>query len=69
MIWLSGGFSRVGSVGLPFVKVYLDDVLVFSNGSYQDHLKKVEQVLRRLHSKNLESMLVSLFGQSRKWIT
>jgi len=39
--------------GLPFVKVYLDDVLVFSNGSYQDHLKKVEQVLRRLHSKNL----------------
>jgi len=22
---------------LPFVKVYLDDVLIFSNGSYQDH--------------------------------
>jgi len=37
----------------PFVKVYLDDVLIFSNGSYQDHMKKVEQVLERLRSKNL----------------
>jgi len=38
---------------LPFVKVCLDDVLIFSNGSYQDHMKKVEQVLERLRSKNL----------------
>jgi len=37
---------------LPFVKVYLDDVLIFGNGSYEDHLKKVTQVLMRLHSKN-----------------
>jgi len=38
---------------LPFVKVYLYDVLIFSNGSCQDHVKKVEQVLERLRSKNL----------------
>ena len=38
---------------LPFVKVCSDDVLIFSNGSYQDHMKKVEQVLERLRSKNL----------------
>jgi len=38
---------------LSFVKVYLDDVLIFRNGSYEDHMKKVTQVLMRLHSKNL----------------
>jgi len=27
---------------LPFVKVYLDDVLIFSNGSYQDHMKMTQ---------------------------
>lgn len=36
-----------------WVKVFLDDVLIFSNGSYQDHLEKVNSVLERLHSKNL----------------
>ena len=38
---------------LPWVKVYIDDVLVFSNGSYEDHLEKVRIVLERLRSKNL----------------
>ena len=37
---------------LPFVKVHLDDVLIFCNGSHQDHMKKVKQVLERLRSKN-----------------
>jgi len=38
---------------LPFVKVDSDDVLIFSDGSCEDHLKKATQVLMRLHSKNL----------------
>ena len=38
----------------PFVKAYLDDLLVFSNGSYEDHLKKVEEVLARLNSKGMQ---------------
>jgi putative transposase len=38
---------------MPFVRSYLDDLLVFTNGSYEDHLKKLNQVLSRLHSKNL----------------
>ena len=38
---------------LPWIKVYLDDLLIFSNGSYKDHLKKVDQALARLKSKNL----------------
>lgn len=38
---------------LPFIKSFLDDLLIFSNGSYEDHLQKVQKVLERLHSKNL----------------
>jgi len=29
---------------LPFVKVHLDDVLIFCNGRHQHHMKKVKQV-------------------------
>ena len=38
---------------LPYMKVFLDDLLIFSNGTYDDHLAKVQQALERLHSKNL----------------
>ena len=38
---------------LQYMKVYLDDLLIFSNGSYEDHLAKVDEALRRLKSKNL----------------
>jgi hypothetical protein len=36
-----------------FVKVYMDDVLIFSPGTYHDHLRKLDKVLHRLYSKNL----------------
>ena len=35
------------------VKVFLDDLLIFSNGTYEDHLEKVKQALARLETKNL----------------
>ena len=38
---------------IPFMKVYLDDLLIFSNGNYEDHLEKVEKALQRLQEKNL----------------
>ena len=38
---------------LPWVKVYLDDLLIFTKSGYKDHLKKVNMVLERLKSKNL----------------
>lgn len=38
----------------PYIKVYLDDLLVLSNGTYEDHLEKVKLALERLHSKNLQ---------------
>ena len=31
--------------GLEFVRVYLDDLLVISKGTFEDHLQKVDQVL------------------------
>ena len=34
---------------LEFVREYIDDLLITSNGSLQDHLDKVGQVLERLH--------------------
>jgi hypothetical protein len=30
--------------GLEFVRTYLDDVLTLTNGSFEDHLKKLSQV-------------------------
>ena len=30
---------------LPFTKVFLDDLLIFSHGTFEDHLQKVEQAL------------------------
>ena len=33
---------------LEYVREYIDDLLITSNGSLQDHLEKVEQVLQRL---------------------
>jgi transposase InsO family protein len=37
----------------PFVKVYMDDILIFSSGTYNDHLDKVAGVLQALKNKNL----------------
>jgi hypothetical protein len=40
-------------VGLDFVRAYLDDVLVATKGSYQEHLLNLEQVLVKLDTANL----------------
>ncbi len=39
--------------GLPNVRVYLDDIICWTNGTYEDHLKQVASVLDRLASKGL----------------
>ena len=39
---------------LEFVKVYIDDLLVISAGSFDDHLEKLGQVLQRLHEKGFQ---------------
>ena len=35
--------------GLDCARAHIDDVLVTSTGSCEDHLKKVEEVIKRLH--------------------
>ncbi len=39
---------------LEFVKTYLDDLLIISTGSLEDHLKKLTQVLSRLQDAGLK---------------
>ena len=39
---------------LPFVKCYLDDIAIFSNGTYEDHMEKVSIVLQHLKEKGLQ---------------
>jgi len=45
---------------LEYVRAYIDDLLVFSNHSWTDHLKIMEQVFKRLKSAGLKSMPRSL---------
>ena len=39
---------------LEYVREYIDDLLITSNGSLQDHLEKVEKVLQRLQKAGLK---------------
>ena len=40
--------------GLEFIQCYLDDLLILSNGSYDDHLDKIDQTMTRLSSAGLK---------------
>ena len=33
---------------LEYVRAYIDDLLIISNGSFEDHLNKVKVVLKKL---------------------
>ena len=49
---------------LEVVKAYIDDLLIITKGSWQDHLDKLEIVLARLREAGLEvNMGKSFFGQ------
>jgi hypothetical protein len=39
--------------GLEFVPTYLDDVLVLTNASFEDHSEHLEQVLQRISDAGL----------------
>ena len=30
---------------LEFVRVYIDDILIISNGTFEDHMQKLQEVL------------------------
>ena len=37
-----------------FIRAYLDDILIITKGSYEDHLKKLAEVLKRLQEAGLQ---------------
>jgi Reverse transcriptase (RNA-dependent DNA polymerase) len=40
--------------GLKFVRTYIDDLLVITNGSFEDHLTKLDRVLERVEAAGLK---------------
>jgi transposase InsO family protein len=61
--------------GLEFVRTYLDDCLILTTGSWDDHLSKLEMVLVRLQAAGLKvNAKKSFFGKDQLeylgyWIT
>ena len=36
-----------------YARTYIDDLLIITNGTYDDHLQKLEEVLKRLKTAGL----------------
>jgi Reverse transcriptase (RNA-dependent DNA polymerase) len=41
-----------------FIRAYLDDILIITRESYEDHLEKVAQVLKCLQTEGLQANLL-----------
>ena len=46
---------------LEFVRVYIDDILILSDGTYADHMAKLDQVLTRLEQKGFRANVRKCF--------
>ena len=46
---------------IPNIQVYLDDILVTSNGTFEEHLQLLEKVLHRLQQANFRANLKKCF--------
>ena len=46
---------------LEFAKAYIDDILITSNGSYEDHMKKLDEVLQRLEAAGFRANVRKCF--------
>ena len=46
--------------GFEYVRAYIDDLLCISNGTYEDHLIKLDKVLDKLKKQALKLMPKSL---------
>jgi hypothetical protein len=40
--------------GLDYVRAYLDDILIVTKNTYEDHLSKLDTVLQKLHAANFK---------------
>jgi hypothetical protein len=51
---------------IPNIQVYLDDILITSNGTFEEHAAIMEQVLERLQNANFRANLHKCyFGESK----
>ena len=48
--------------GLEYVRTYIDDLFIVSKKSYEDHINKLDNMLRKLTQKNLTQMQKSSFS-------
>ena len=44
-----------------FCRVYIDDILIISNGTYEDHMEKLNQVLQRLEERGFRANVRKCF--------
>ena len=40
--------------GLDYVRTYIDDLLIISNNSFEDHINKIDKVLSKLTQKDFK---------------
>jgi hypothetical protein len=53
---------------IPNIQVYLDDILITSNGTFEEHAAIMEQVLDRLQKANFRANLRKRFFLNQKFI-
>ena len=53
--------------GLDYVRTYIDDVLIISNKSLEDHIEKVDKALRKLKSAGFNVNVEKSFFARNKW--
>ena len=40
-------------IGLEYVRAYIDDLIIISNGNFEDHLNIVKMVLKKLKAASV----------------
>ena len=47
--------------GLEYVRTYIDDLLINSNKSFEDHINKLDKVLSKLNQKGFKVNTEKIF--------
>jgi hypothetical protein len=53
---------------IPYIQVYLDDILINSNGTFEEHAANMEKVLERLQKANFRANLRSFVGPTMSFM-
>ena len=52
---------------LEYTRTYIDDILVTTNGTYEDHLEKLHEVLMRLENTGFRLSLIHISEPTRPY--